>query len=234
MYPLIAQYLRISIYDVADHILGAYERELYTYATNHLKARGVEVATGSNIVKVDGQDLHLKGCDPVPYGILLWVAGNRSISFVDDLDVKKTQHGLRRILTDEYLRIKRNNESNEVHPDVFALGDAADVEGNPLPTTAEVAVQKARFLVHQLNKIPQDSQFKTPAFEYREKRLVTYIGSHDGIRQGWSADSPYSGSQAWLSWRAGSFTWSRTWRSWANVGWAWFTNLVFGRNPMSL
>lgn len=176
MYSDVAQYLRISIYDVADHILAAYERELYTYATKQLQARGIEVATGSAIQKVDDQYLHLNGHDPVPYGILLWVAGNKSIPFVDRLDVKKTQHGLRRILTDGSLRVKKGLESNEVHHNVFAIGDAADVEGSPLPTTAEVAVQKARFLVQHLNKTLKGSQLNLPAFAYKQKGLVTYIG----------------------------------------------------------
>jgi NADH:ubiquinone reductase (non-electrogenic) len=148
--------------------------------------------------------------------------------------VKKTANVLRRILTDDSLRVKKSDESNEVRSNVFALGDAADIEENSLPTTAEVAVQKARFLVQHLNKTPKDAEVVLGKFEYKQKNLVTYIGSHDGIGQGWSADSPYSGYQAWLSWRAGSFTWSRTWRSWANVGWAMLVNLVFGRDPMSL
>ena len=61
---------------------------------------------------------------------------------MDLLNVKKTQRGLRRILTDRSLRVKKHNEDNEVHTDVFALGDAADVEGSPLPTTAEVCDSK--------------------------------------------------------------------------------------------
>lgn len=204
------------------------------YATNHLRARGVEVVTGAAIEKVDEQNLHLNGSVPVPYGILLWVAGNKSTPFVDGLDVKKTQHGLRRILTDECLRVKKAEADTKVFNNIFALGDAADIEDNSLPTTAEVAVQKARYLVQHLNRSPESSAIKITAFKYQQKSLVTYIGSHDGIRQGWSAKSPYSGSEAWVSWRTGSFTWSRTWRSWANVGWAMLTNFVFGRNSMGL
>ena len=199
---------------MADHILGAHEQELYSYATKHLQARGIEVTTGSIIEKVDSQVLYLKGRDSVPYGILLWVAGNKSIPFVDHLNVKRTQGGLRRILADGSLRVKKNDDTTGVYLNVFALGDAADVAGSPLPTTAEVAVQKAHFLVQHLNRTPRRSQLNMPTFTYQQKGLVTYIGNRDGIRQGWSADSPYSGSQAWLSWRSGSFTWSRTWRSW--------------------
>ena len=223
------------MYDVAEHILGAYDQELYTYATNQLQSRGIDVVTGTMIEKVEEQNLHLKGGAVVPYGILLWVAGNKSVQFVDDLDVKKTEQGLSRMLTDEYLRVKKTQGGDtEAFTNVFALGDAADIEGDSLPTTAEVAVQKANYLVQRLNGERATTTPKMTAFTYREKGLVTYIGSRDGIGQGWSTQSPYSGSQAWATWRAGSFAWSRTWRNWANIGWAMLVNFVFGKHPTGL
>ena len=106
----------------------------------------------------------------------------------------------------------------DVHPDVFALGDAADIEHQPLPTTAEVAVQKARYLVRQLNAHPKTNDHNdynddpnpkttttTPLFSYTKKPLTTYLGNHDGISEGRSVDEPWSGTEAWLSWRSGSF-----------------------------
>jgi NADH:ubiquinone reductase (non-electrogenic) len=103
---------------------------------------GVQIATSSVIEKVDDEYLHVKGQDPVPYGILLWVTGNKSLSFVDGLDVKKSEHGLSRILTDGNLRVKKAGVGEEILDDVFALGDTADIEGQSLPTTAEVAYRR--------------------------------------------------------------------------------------------
>jgi NADH:ubiquinone reductase (non-electrogenic) len=108
-----------------------------------ISKHGVQIATNSVIEKVDSTDLYLKGQGAVPYGILLWVTGNKSLPFVDRLDVKKSTTGLVRILTDPSLRVKKKgNLEGQVFLEVFALGDAADIEGQSLPTTAEVAVQK--------------------------------------------------------------------------------------------
>lgn len=230
LYPAIAPYFRITICDVADHILGAYDKKLYEYATEHMRAKGIEVATETIIEEVDNENLHIKGKQPVRFGILLWAAGNQSVPFIHELDAKKTQHGLCRVLTNEHLLMKKRGGTDEVYSNIFALGDAADVDGCSLPTTAEVALQKARLLVQQLNNTPHGSSLRLLPFDYVQKRLVTYIGSHDGITQGSPTDTPYSAYKAWLSWRSGSFTWSRTWRSWANVGWAMATNYVFGKS----
>ncbi|KAL8652974.1 MAG: hypothetical protein Q9226_004040 [Calogaya cf. arnoldii] len=53
LYPEVAPYLYISIYDVAPHTLGNYERKLYEYANERLVRRHVAVETGTRIEKVD-------------------------------------------------------------------------------------------------------------------------------------------------------------------------------------
>ncbi|KAK5458498.1 hypothetical protein LTS15_004580 [Exophiala xenobiotica] len=234
-YPAVAPLIHITIYDVASHILGSYDQRLYEYATEKMAKRGVHVATNTVIEKVDRTTLHLKGQKSVPYGMLLWVAGNKSIPFVDTLNVKKTEGGLVRILTDSRLRVQKSESGHETTPDdvyanVFALGDAADIEGQSLPTTAEVAVQKAKYLVQQLNRRHEDNK----PFVFSSRRLVTYIGAHDGIIEGSAAGEALSGQKAWLSWRSGSWTWTRTWRNWVGLLWAYVMNFLFGRDVMRL
>jgi hypothetical protein len=59
------------------------------------------VATHGFVERVDPTHLHVKGRDPVPYGILLWVAGNRSVPLADAglAGAAKTRRGLSRVLT---------------------------------------------------------------------------------------------------------------------------------------
>ena len=80
----------------------------------------------------------------------------------------------------------RGRGSDEVWEGVFAIGDAADIEGASLPTTAEVACQKARYLVENFNAAAKEKSgemFKAP-FAYQQKQLVSYIGQHDGVIAG--------------------------------------------------
>ncbi|KIY03467.1 uncharacterized protein Z520_00158 [Fonsecaea multimorphosa CBS 102226] len=242
-YPLVAQYVSISVYDVAPHILSAYDNKLHEYAARQLERRHIDVAPNTKIERVDEHALYIKDKGRVPYGMLIWATGNKHVPLLDKIDVKLSQRGLKRILTDDHLRVFKSGETGQVHDGVFALGDAADIEGASLPTTAEVAVQKARYLVQNFTLLAKSSLSQstsssssvasdafTKPFTYSQKQLVSYIGAHDGViagkgpnHQGWT------GRSAWLAWRSGSLMWNRSWRSRIVIVFTWILNRVWGK-----
>ena len=229
--------MKITVYDVADHILGMYDQKLYEHATEKMLAKGIDIQTSATIEKVERGYLHIKDKGKVPYGVLLWVAGNKNGKLVEELDVKKSEGGLVRMLTDRHLRLQRTERNisaadGPIYPDVFALGDAADIESDPLPTTAEVAVQKSKYIVRQLNGAASDSTGEAaPPFQFDEKKQVTYIGQRDGIIEGAkTGPQKMTGAQAWLSWRAESFGWTRTWQVRVGILVTTVMNSVFGRD----
>ncbi|KAL8836242.1 MAG: hypothetical protein Q9170_002986 [Blastenia crenularia] len=229
LYPEVAEYLRISIYDVAPYILGAYDQKLHEYANDALLKRNIAIETNSRIEKVDKHALYIKDKGRIPYGMLLWVTGNKAVPLVMNLDVKKTKKGLIRILTDSRLQVLKSNATNEVYDNVFALGDAADIEGSSLPTTAEVAVQKARYLVNFFNSRNAIGPSSSVPFAYRERQLVSYIGSRDGIIAGKGDKEGWTGRSAWLAWRSGSVMWTRSWRNRVVIILTWIVNVFFGK-----
>lgn len=193
------------------------------------------VETNTRIEKVDREALYVKGKGRVPYGMLIWVTGNKATDLVMEMhDVRKSEKGLVRVLTDRHLRVFKSGSENEVWDDVFALGDAADIVGASLPTTAEVAVQKAKFLVGVFNsrKGEEEAMFKgkkAMPFTYAEKQLVSYIGSRDGIIAGRGDREGWTGRSAWLAWRSGSVMWTRSWRNRIVILLTWILNWVFGK-----
>ncbi|OAP63328.1 hypothetical protein AYL99_02555 [Fonsecaea erecta] len=249
-YPLVAQYVSISVYDVAPHILSAYDNKLHEYAASQLERRHIDVAPNTKIERVDEQALYIKDKGRVPYGMLIWATGNKHVPLLDKIDVKLSQRGLKRILTDGHLRVFKTGETGQVYDSVFALGDAADVEGASLPTTAEVAVQKARYLVQNFAALAKslaaaksasspspatsvlsstDDAFSTP-FTYSQKQLVSYIGAHDGVIAGKGPNHEgWTGRSAWLAWRSGSLMWNRNWRSRVVIVVTWVLNRVWGK-----
>ncbi|KAL8728923.1 MAG: hypothetical protein Q9166_005090 [cf. Caloplaca sp. 2 TL-2023] len=230
LYPEVAEYMRISIYDVAPHILGAYDQKLHEYAHSALLKRNIAIETNSRIEKVDKDALYIKDKGRVPYGMLMWVTGNKAVPLVEKLHVRKTDKGLVRILTDTHLRVYKSKSSDEIYDNVFALGDAADIDGESLPTTAEVAVQKAKYLVNFFNSRSSTAS-PTPfvPFTYMEKQLVSYIGSRDGIIAGRGDREGWTGRSAWLAWRSGSVMWTRSWRNRIVILLTWVVNVIFGK-----
>lgn len=226
LYPEVAPHLRISVYDVAPNILSSYDKKLYEYANGQLVRRAVNIRTNARIEKVDAQALHLQDAGRVPYGMLIWATGNKHVPLLDSWAVRTSAKGLKRVLTDNHLGVFKGADSDEIYNGVFALGDAADIDGASLPTTAEVAVQKAKYLVSMFNSRFADS--KGP-FGYKQKALVSYIGQHDGVIAGKGDREGWTGRSAWLAWRSGSVMWTRSWRNRAVIVITWALNALFGK-----
>ncbi|KAL8788366.1 MAG: hypothetical protein Q9195_007324 [Heterodermia aff. obscurata] len=230
-YPAVAPYIRISIWDVAPNILGTYDRKLYEYANERLVRRNIAVETGAHIERVEQGAFWTKEKGKVECGMLVWATGNKAVDLTESLDVRKTTRGLVRILTDSHLRVYKSKaeDGDEVFENVFALGDAADVEGASLPTTAEVACQKAKYLVDFFNDQAKANPPSAKPFEYQQKRLVSYIGSHDGVIAGKGDQEGWTGRSAWLAWRSGSVMWTRSWRNRLVILLTWLLNSIFGK-----
>ena len=232
LYPEVIDHVSLSIYDVAPNILSAYDKSLHEYATNQLLKRSINVAPNTKIENVDKEALYIKGKGRVPYGMLIWATGNKNVPLIEKLDVKLPEKGLKRIFTDDHCRAFKPGTSDELHDGVFAIGDAADIKGASLPTTAEVACQKAKYLVQNFNlqdTARSNDMFKKP-LEYQQKQLVSYIGQRDGVIAGKGNDDPgWTGKSAWLAWRSGSILWNRNWRSRLSIVLTWVLNAMFGK-----
>lgn len=238
LYPEVAKYVKISVYDVAPNILSAYDAKLHQYASSQLERRRVDVQTNTKIEHVDAEALYVKDKGRIPYGMLIWATGNKNVPLLEKITARLPERGLKRIQTDNRCRVLKpgSPEDVTVYHGAFAIGDAADIQGASLPTTAEVACQKARYLVDNFNLLvgsgPEKSHsaaFAKP-FKYQQKQLVSYIGQHDGVIAGRGENDPgWTGAGAWLAWRGGSVIWNRNWRSRIVIVITWMLNVIFGK-----
>ncbi|KAJ8064245.1 hypothetical protein OCU04_006592 [Sclerotinia nivalis] len=248
VYPRLKDLCTISIYDVADRLLGQFGEKLSEYAMGKFENRGcVNVKTGKHIEEIKRHSMVIKEEGEVPFGVVVWAVGNTAGKLVEGLKCRKSE-GLQRILTDKWLRVLAPDSNGvdgkgaDIIENVYALGDAADISNNELPTTAEVAVQKAKWLTqhlfdsaptcHPVNEASEArlANLKNPPnntpFQYRQKDLIAYIGRGDGVIQG---KTDWTGASAWLAWRSGSIAWTRGWRRRVMVVVNWVANWVDGR-----
>ena len=109
------------------------------------------------------------------------------------------------------------NTDGEAMEDVFAAGDAADIDGSSLPMLAEVALQKGDWLAAQLNS--GDAGFAR-GFAYKQRASLAYLGQRDGVSAG---RTDWTGASAWMAWRRGNLGWARSWRRkiWVVYSWIW-------------
>lgn len=222
LYPDLQGKLNITIHDVASSLLGTFDKSLSEYAMESMKQKKVEMKTSSHIERVESDAIYTKEEGRLPYGLLVWATGNSANSLLDKLDVRKPEKGLPRILTDKYLRVLRPDGS--AIENAFALGDAADIEGNSLPTLAEVALQKGEYLTSVFNRA-QGAPSK--AFEHQQRATLAYLGRKDGIVGG---KNEWTGESAWLAWRSGSLGWTRSWRRKVMISINWLFVWLNGRD----
>ena len=197
--------VNITIHDVADTVLSSFDSNLSEYAMSSLKAKKVEVKTSNHIERVEQDAIFTKEDGRLPYGLLLWATGNSAAAIVENLDCKKTENGVPRILTDEHLRVLRQDGTPTEN--VYALGDAADIDGQSLPMLAEVALQKGEYLYQRLNSEAEGHEPRS--FDYHQRAHLAYLGQRDGVISG---KNEWKGNSAWLAWRSGSLGWTRSWR----------------------
>lgn len=222
LYPHLRGKATVSVHDVAPSILAPFDNELSEYATSALRHRKVEVKVTSHISQNHEECIERKEDGKIACGMLIWATGNTQSPFVERLNVLKPSHGMQRILTDDRSQVL--DASSSVISGAYALGDAADIDGGSLPTTAEVAVQKADYLASCFNRPEAASK----PFHYTQRELVTYTGAGDGVVQG-KGGHEYTGYSAWLSWRAGNLLWTRSWRRKVVMCLAWVMDWIDGR-----
>ena len=156
LYPHLEGMVKVSVHDVADRMLGQFRKKLSKYAMERFRKRGVGVCLGRKILGFERGAMRVKGIngegeEEVSFGVAVWCAGNKARELVENLGVRKAEEGMERVLTDECLRVlKPKGEGNGevVVEEVYALGDAVDIDGMGLPPTAEVALQKAEWLAN--------------------------------------------------------------------------------------
>ncbi|MBE9044456.1 NAD(P)/FAD-dependent oxidoreductase [Pleurocapsales cyanobacterium LEGE 10410] len=96
-------------------------------------------------VESDSISLTYKGqVDTIPVDLVLWTIGNQVSELIQKLPLEQNQQGLLEI--EPTLLVKGRD-------DIFALGDAAksyDIDGQPLPATAQVAYQQSDYCAWNL------------------------------------------------------------------------------------
>ena len=224
LYPHLEGKPTIAIHDVAPNILSVFDAKLQDYALSSFSKRGVQVVTNSHIERVDTDSITTTEQGRIPTGLVIWATGNRCTRLVESLPVQLTPR-LPRVVTDSFLRVfgKRVlGKDEQILPDAYALGDAADIKGGSLPTTAEVACQKAEYLARTLNGKGVEAQFN-----YEQKAIVAYLGQRDGVVAG--EESNLTGQRAWMAWRSKNFWWTRSWRQKVLIVVAWILEWIVGR-----
>jgi NADH:ubiquinone reductase (H+-translocating) len=184
----------IRLIELGPALLAPFGESLREYTRKELIDRGVEVVLGTEIRQVDQDKVLIgdqgdgQGGRAIASDITVWAAGVTAPEWIGKLGLS-TGHG-GRILTGPDLRASGQDR-------VFAAGDIALIDGQPLPQLAQPAIQEGRHVARQIRRLTAGQP--TAPFSYKDKGIMATIGHLSAVVE-LPSRIKMRGALAWLAW----------------------------------
>jgi NADH dehydrogenase len=184
-----AKNIDVYLVEAGSRVLPALSPKLSERTKKDLEKLGVKVLTNAAVKEVKPRQIIFADGSKIPSEVTVWAAGVKGEPAMKKLSVPE-ENG--RIAVDPTLQVTN-------YPYIFAIGDIAGAKGNDgrfLPMVAPVAMQQARFVAKQIERLTKNHALQS--FKYVDKGSMATIGRHKavvevkGIRIG--------GALAWYMW----------------------------------
>jgi len=182
--------VHIRLVEMAPVLLGPFDPSLQAYAYRQLERRGVEVLLSTKISEIEGDRVLLENGTELPSDVTVWAAGVAAPEALARWGLPQGRGG--RILVGPDLRVAGQDR-------VFAAGDIALIEDQPLPQLAQPAIQMGRHAGAEIAGAMTGRP--AGAFRYHDKGIMATIGRRSAVVE--LAHGPrIRGTLAWLAWLA--------------------------------
>lgn len=192
-YPELTK-LRGHIYliDAGDTLLGPMSVKSQKEAYKVLEKLGVKIILNTPVKDYVNETVILGNGETIPSSTIIWTSGVIARE-APGLPKEVIGRG-RRILTDEFNRVKG-------YPNIFAIGDISfqthdTAFPNGHPQLAQVAIQQGKLLGENLARLKKGTEMKP--FKYHDKGSMAIIAKYKAV-----VDLPngfFKGFFAWLVW----------------------------------
>jgi NADH:ubiquinone reductase (H+-translocating) len=180
--------VHIRLVEQAPALLLPFHQRLRDYARDQLAARGVEVRLEAAIREVRSDRVVLASGEELLSDVTIWAAGVSVPAEVAGWGLPQGRGG--RILVGPDLRVRGQER-------IFALGDLALIDDQPLPQLAQPALQTGRHAARQIRRLAAGQPAEP--FRYHDKGIMATIGRRSAV-----VELPHRirvrGTLAWLAW----------------------------------
>jgi selenide,water dikinase len=185
----LAEVERISNVDVflvtADqHLLVGHNPAAQAHVEAELEKAGIEVFRGVRIVAADPGQLRTDTGEKLAANEVLWVTQAAPQKWPGDAGLDVDQAG--------FIRVNENLQSVS-HPQVFAAGDVAGIDGHPRPKSGVFAVRQGPVLTENLGRAAAGR----PLVRYRPQEHVLALIS-TGDRRAVASHERFTARGAWV------------------------------------
>jgi NADH dehydrogenase len=167
--------IRIVLLDRGKRLLTAFPERISAAARQRLESLGIEIRLNAHVAGADEEGFRLEDGSLVGCELKVWAAGVKAADVLKGIDgLEKTSGG--QLVINPNLQATRDR-------DIFALGDCASLtlpgQDRPLPPTAQVASQQARFMIRNLPRMLRGDV--TPSFKYHDFGSLVSLGGFDAF-----------------------------------------------------
>jgi NADH:ubiquinone reductase (H+-translocating) len=180
--------VHIKLVEQAPALLAPYVPSLQEYAHRQLLDRGVEVRLDATIREITADQIVLADGEHVHSDVTVWAAGVSGPESAGRWGLPQGRGGRFEVGAD--LRVKG-------HDRIFAVGDIALIDGQPLPQLAQPALQMGRFAAKQIARL--EAGKPTARFAYHDKGIMATIGRRSAVVQ-LPKGVRLRGPLAWFAW----------------------------------
>ncbi len=215
----------VTLLTAGSELLAQFHPELRRAAENRLKRLGVRVRLNAAVARVEADRVVFSDDSWTPSSVVVWAAGVRP-------ELPRFIGGAPAALQGR-LRVDRFLRSVD-DPRLFALGDAASVEGSqgdsPLPMLAQVAVAQAKTVASNVLAEVRGSDMSE--FRYRSKGGLVSLGQWFAV--GEILNARMSGRMAWWVWRTIYLFKFISWKKRLRIAFEWTINIFSARDITEL
>jgi NADH dehydrogenase len=180
----------IRLVEMAPALLAPFHPKLQAYALKELRRRGVDVRLNTKIREITEDRVILANGDEMPSDVTVWAAGVGAPAGLSQWGLPQGHGGRIEVAPD--LRVAGQDR-------IFATGDIALIEDQPLPQVAQPAIQTGRHAGKQIARLVAGRP--TQPFRYHDKGIMATIGRRSAVVQ-LAHGLRIHGTLAWLVWLA--------------------------------
>jgi NADH dehydrogenase len=179
--------VEILLIEASDRILSAFAPGLQRAAMRRIERKGIRILLNAPVRDVGDGVLRLQDGRVIATETVIWTAGVRAAPLAGTLGAPLGRAG--RVVVEPTLQVRG-------HPDAYAIGDVAEIDGYALPLLAPVAIQQGRWAAHNIAR--QVHGAAAMPFRYRDKGIMATIGRNAAVVQ--IGPIRVEGFAGWMIW----------------------------------
>ncbi len=163
------KYIHVTVIQADDRVVPSFKPSISESVKVAMEKMGITTLVSTMVAEVTQNSVILKNGEILAADQIVWTAGVKAPDLLDKIEGLKLSNISQLVVNDTFQVINQ--------PSIFAIGDCAYMQDNPLSPTAQAASQQAIYLGNHFSEIV-NGKTNIPKFKYVDKGSLVSIGAY--------------------------------------------------------